>query len=237
MNREYFKWVSPILEREMEVLAFGHQGVPVLVFPTASGRFFDYENNGMVEALDTVIDRGSIRLYCVDGIDEETWFNKSIPPRNRVSRHVLYEQYVLEEVLPFIHGKSGNSDLVVTGCDFGAFHAMNFTLRHPRAVGSCICVSGTFDIRPLLDGYFDEGCYFNNPVEYLANLTDEKYLRWFREIRFVLAAGEWDHALDANLAFSHLLDTRGIRHWLDIWGDHTKHDWPWWQMMIRKFLS
>jgi esterase/lipase superfamily enzyme len=237
MNREFGKWESPALDREMELLVFGHQGVPVLVFPHAKGRFYDYENLGMVEALRPILDRGSVQLFCVDGIDEESWYNPQIPVKERVARHVAYEKYVLDEVLPFIRGKAGMGNIMVTGCDFGAYHAMNFTLRHPGDIASCICLSGTFDIRPLLAGYFDEDCYYNNPVEYLTRLTEDKFLRRFREIDFVLAAGEWDYTLDANLKFSHLLDTKGIRHRLDIWGDHTKHDWPWWQMMIRKFLG
>jgi len=115
---------------------------------------------------------------------------------------------------------------------------MNFTLKHPKLVDCCISLSGTFDIRPLLDGYFDDDCYYNNPVEYLSNLTDESYLSLYRKkIRFILAAGESDFSLEDNLKLSRIFDTKVIRHWLDVWGDHTKHDWPWWQMMLRKFLD
>jgi esterase/lipase superfamily enzyme len=237
MNREYHRWLSPILDQEMELLAFGHQGIPTLVFPSAKGRFFDYENHGMVAAVSNILDRGAAQLFCVDGIDEESWYNTEIPVQERVARHIQYERYILDEVVPFIHGQAGKGNIIVTGCDFGAYHAMNFTLRHPEGIGSCICLGGTFDIRPLLEGYFDQDCYYNNPVEYLPKLTDERFLRRFQEINFVLAAGEWDYALDANLKLSHLLDTKGIRHQLDVWGDHSKHDWPWWQLMIRKFLS
>ena len=37
MNREYHKWYSPRLGRDMELLVFGHAGLPVLVFPTSGG--------------------------------------------------------------------------------------------------------------------------------------------------------------------------------------------------------
>lgn len=237
MNREYNSWVSPVLERKMEMLIFGQRGIPTLVFPTAKGRFFDYEDHGMVEALSSQLDRGAIQLFCVDSIDAESWHNPAIPPKQRIARHVQYERYILDEVIPFVKKREERDEVFVTGCNFGGYHAMNLTLRHPRDIAGCFCLSGTFDIRPLLDGYFDQDSYYNNPVEYLALLTDEKHIRQYRDIRFVLAAGEWDYSLDENLKFSHLLDTKGVRHWLDVWGDHTKHDWPWWQMMIRKFLS
>ena len=43
MNREYHKWYSPHLGREMEFLLFGHAGRPILVFPTSMGRYFQNE--------------------------------------------------------------------------------------------------------------------------------------------------------------------------------------------------
>src|ERR1700719_596773 len=51
MNREYHKWYSPRLGRDMELLVFGHAGLPVLVFPTSGGRFYEFEDRGMVGAL------------------------------------------------------------------------------------------------------------------------------------------------------------------------------------------
>ena len=52
MNREYHKWYSPSLSRDMELLVFGHAGLPVIVFPTSMGRFFDYENRDMIGIID-----------------------------------------------------------------------------------------------------------------------------------------------------------------------------------------
>ena len=51
MRRDYIKWYSPSLHRDMELLAFGHAGFPVVVFPTSGGRFWEYEERGMVGAL------------------------------------------------------------------------------------------------------------------------------------------------------------------------------------------
>ena len=44
MNREYHRWYSPSLERDMELLVFGHSGARTLVFPTSMGRFFQWED-------------------------------------------------------------------------------------------------------------------------------------------------------------------------------------------------
>ena len=51
MNREYQKGYSQELHRDMEMLIFGHAGTPLLVFPTSMGKFFEYEDRGMIEVL------------------------------------------------------------------------------------------------------------------------------------------------------------------------------------------
>jgi esterase/lipase superfamily enzyme len=58
MNREYHKWYSSRLNRDMELLVFGHAGTPVLVFPTSRGRFFEYSDRGMIDAVSDKINRG-----------------------------------------------------------------------------------------------------------------------------------------------------------------------------------
>ncbi|MGO8070719.1 esterase, partial [Rhizobium leguminosarum] len=39
------------LHRDMEMLVFGHAGAKVLVFPKRDGRFFEYEQLGLVASL------------------------------------------------------------------------------------------------------------------------------------------------------------------------------------------
>jgi len=222
----------------MEMLLFGHAGTPILVFPTSMGRFFQYEDRGMVNAVRDVIDRGNVQLHCIDSVDAESWYNYGAHPRWRVLRHVQYEQYVIREVLPFIKSRNSSDKLFVTGCSFGGYHAVNFALKHPDLVDCCISLSGTFDIKSHVMGYYDDDCYFNNPVDYLPNLHDEWYLNLYRtKTGFILATGEWDMCLDVNLKLSAILNSKGVKHWLDVWGDHTQHDWSWWQMMMRKYVT
>ena len=37
MKEEYFKWYSPHLHRDVQMLAFGHAGYPVVLYPTSMG--------------------------------------------------------------------------------------------------------------------------------------------------------------------------------------------------------
>lgn len=58
MKREYHKWYSPSLNREMELVVHGHAGARVLVFPTSQGRFFEFEDRGVMESFKHQIDQG-----------------------------------------------------------------------------------------------------------------------------------------------------------------------------------
>jgi len=67
-------------------------------------------------------------------------------------------------------------------------------------------------------------------------MNDEWYLSRYRQMRIVLATGEDDICRADNERMSQLMASKQIPHWLDVWGDHTGHDWPWWQQMEGKFF-
>jgi len=62
MNREYHKGYSQELHRDMDALVFGHAGMPLLVFPTSMGKFFEYEDRGMIGVLAPKIERGDLQV-------------------------------------------------------------------------------------------------------------------------------------------------------------------------------
>lgn len=220
----------------MELLVFGHSGTPVIVFPTSMGRFYDYENRGMIDAVRDKYERGELQAFCVDSVDAESWYNKAVSPRDRVLRHEAYERYLLDELIPFIRAKAKQNHLGVTGCSFGGYHSLNFAFKHPDLISWCVSMGGAADIKQFLDGYYDERCYYNNPPDYMSNLNDPWYLSRIRAMRIVLATGENDICLDDNERMSGVLRHREVAHWLDVWRDGTGHDWPWWQQMAAKFL-
>jgi esterase/lipase superfamily enzyme len=220
----------------MELLVFGHAGPPMLVFPSSMGAFFEYEDRGMVGAVADKLGRGALQLFCVSSVDGESWYNRRVHPRDRVRRHLQYEDYILGEVVPLVHHLNHHGAIGVTGCSFGAYHAMVIALRQPYTFTWCVTMSGAFDITQFLDGYFDEDCYFLNPPSFVPNLSDTYYLDQFRRNKFVLVTGEWDICRAANESFSGLLHHKGIPHSLHVWGNGAKHDWPDWQPMAAAYL-
>ena len=236
MHREFQSWYSPALDRQMEMLQFGHGGAPLLVFPTSMGRFFDYENRNMIGIAGGRYESGELQAFCVDSVDSESWYNKAVSPRARVERHMRYEQYLLQEVLPFIRQRNPSPRVTVTGCSFGGYHSANFAFRNPQLVDSLVSFGGAFDIHQFIDGYYDQDCYFNCPPDFLPRIDDDNLLNEFRRMRIVLAAGETDICLAENQRLSDILGRKNIPHQLDIWGG-AGHDWPWWEQMAVKFLG
>ena len=236
MNREYHKWYSPRLGREMELLVFGHGGLPVLVFPTSGGRFFEFEDRSMVAALADRLGSGGLQLFCVDSVDNESWYNRNVPARWRIARHIQFEDYLTGEVVPLIRQKNQDAHLVALGCSFGGYHAANIAFRHPDLFTGLLSMSGAFEISSFLHGYYDRDCYFHLPTHYLPGMQDPWYLERFRRNTYVLATGWDDQCLEQNRTMDRILNEKGIPHKLYIWDSWNSHDWPTWQRMVQQYL-
>ncbi len=234
MNRDYHHWVSPNLGRSMETLVFGYAGAPVLVFPTTMGRFFQYEDFGMVAALESKLDAGTVQLFCPDSVDAESWYNRAVPPRQRVLRHQDYERYIVNEYIPFVRTRN-QGPLLVTGTSFGAYHAVNFAFRYPWMVRKLVALSGRYDVKGFMNGYYDDDVYFNCPADFLPNLTDEAYLSPMRQMEIILLCGEHDIALNSTRLVSEALTAKNVPHELAIWWGYT-HDWPLWREAIPHYI-
>ncbi len=236
VSREHHRWFSPSLQRDMELLVFGHAGARVLVFPTSQGRYFDWEDRGMIGAMGEHLDKGWIQMICVDSVDAESWYNKTIPPADRVKRHMQYDQYVLTEVLPFSAQRNTNPFVITTGTSFGAYHAVNFAFRYPHQIGRVIGMSGYYDVKRWTGGYSDDDVYFNNPCDYVVHEREPHRLEALRAMNIILAVGQDDSALENNKYLSGILWGKDIWHALRIW-DGFAHEWPVWQQMLPRYIS
>ena len=92
MKEEYFKWQSPNLNREIEMLVFGHAGYPVILFPTSMGSYHENKDQGLIKAAQWYIDQGLIQIFCPDSIDKDSFYNKNIHPFHRIQNHVWYDK-------------------------------------------------------------------------------------------------------------------------------------------------
>jgi esterase/lipase superfamily enzyme len=242
MQREYHKWFSPNLNRDMELLIFGHAGARVLVFPTRRGRFHEYEDLGLVQALADRLENGWLQLYCVDSIDQESIYNRHISPCDRIRRHSQYEEYILQEVLTLSRLKNPQPFMISHGCSLGAYHAMNIALRHPQWFAKVVAFSGRYSLsepvaefRGLFDDYYDEEIYFHSPNHFLPNLGDCEALDQLRRLQIVMTIGTEDPFLSSNLSLSETLWSKQVAHELYFW-DGRAHQACDWQKMAPLYL-
>ncbi|NTF45668.1 esterase family protein [Rhizobium rhizogenes] len=237
MNREYLRWYSPRLERDMELLVFGHAGAKVLMFPTRDGRFWQYEQIGIVASLAEKLNAGHLQLYCIEGLAGETFYGLARHPAERIRRHRAFEEYILNEVLPLMAEKNPHDCTIVHGCSLGAFQAASLVFRHPHLFRKLVAFSGRYDLTmqvesfsDLFDGYYDDDIYFHTPTHFLPGLGSDWHLEKLRQVDIVLTIGDADPFLANNRHLSHLLASKQIDHRLHVWDGRAHRAGAWRRM-------
>ncbi len=219
----------------MDLLVFGHAGARMLVFPSSMGKFFEWEDQGMIEALSEHLERGWLQLYCVDSVDSDSWYAKWKHPADRAFYHSRYDAYLRDEVVPLTQGNP-HPFLMTTGASFGAYHALAFALRYPHLVGRTIGLSGVYDIREVTDGYTDQHIYPYNPAEFILNEYEPERLAAMQRMDIILAIGRDDSLRGNSEYFSGRLWSKNIWNALRIW-DGWSHDWPYWRQMMQAYIG
>jgi len=236
----YHNEYSRHLKRDMEFKVYGEAGKPVLLFPSQDGRFFQYEDFGMIEACRPFIEEGRMIAYCVDSVDTESWSAYDRPPQERIARHEEYAHYIMEELLPIIRRDNGNQPLLLSGVSLGAARAANFFFRFPPMADSLIALSGMYSTRHFFGDYMDEDVYYNSVIDYLTNVEDEALLNHFRNSRIVICTGQGafeDFMLSETWQLKFVLERKNIEAWIDVWGRDVNHDWHWWRKQLPYFLG
>jgi esterase/lipase superfamily enzyme len=217
---------------DMDMLIFGHAGYPVILFPTSLGHYNENKDFKLIDSAAWFIEQGLIKIYCVDGVDQYTFYNKQIHPAERIRNYNFYDKYIRDEVIPLAQHETGHSYVATAGCSFGGYHATNCGFKHPDVVRYIINMSAKFDIKPQLNGFYSDEVYFNNPIDYLPNLQDNN----LRDMYVFLGTGTEDMCWQANEDMAAILRSKEVPHWLDV-RPGAKHDWPIWREMFPHYLS
>lgn len=242
MQRHYEKFYSPAVGQDMEMLVFGHFGSPMIAFPSGGGRFHDFEDNGMVSQVAHLIEAGKLKLYCPDGLDNESWLNDSAQPHWQAVRHNAYQDYIVKDLVPFIRRDCQNETINIglAGCSLGAYHAANFALKFPHIFHYALCMSGRYDLEKITGQSDSNDVYFNNPLAYLANMHSEALEHVQRHAHVVLVCGQGafeGKCLEETRRLASLLSAKGVSHELDVWGLDVEHHWHWWRKQFPHHLN
>jgi esterase/lipase superfamily enzyme len=239
MKREIYSWWSGSLNKEMEAAVYGHYGFALLLFPTADSDYLEYERFNLIDSISDQINRGIVKCFSINSINKESWLSNKKNAVDKGIRHHQYNNYVINEVIPFIkNSTSDETPIVLSGASYGAFHAANNFFRRSELFAGLIALSGVYDLKEFTKGYYDSNVYFNSPVDYLPGWNDENILNQLRSKKIIIASGQGEHeSPSASIQLSSILKNKGIDHRLDLWGNDMDHDWKTWNQMLPYFLN
>ncbi|MDX6444584.1 MAG: hypothetical protein QOH71_1658 [Blastocatellia bacterium] len=240
MERRTTSWFSPNLQMEMPLVAYGHAGRTLLMLPTAAADYLEYERFYLVDAIKPFIERGLIRAYSINSVNRYSLLNEEMPAKLKAELLTRYDRYIVDEVLPLIRRENGeDARPITTGASLGALLSANEYFKHPDLFGGVIAMSGSYDIRSYLEGYYDDNVFFNNPVDYLSGLNDDYFLPLLRQanaIYILSGQGSYEDPKRSQ-QLSDILKSKAIPHSLELWGQDVNHDWPWWRKMLPHVLG
>lgn len=246
VNVQYRKEYSPALGRDMEYKVYGDRGKPMLVFPTSLGRFYQYEDSGMIDELAEWIDAGKLQVWACDTLDEETFFSPHWNIQDRIGRHEQYDAYIVQELIPVIlresMGNNGGDEqkILISGCSMGAYYSGNFFFRHPQYFDTLLALSGVYSVNHFFGGYREGAVYYNSPLDYLPGLTDDWRLEQYRRSRIVICCGqgEWEDEMREETArLQDVLYNKVVPARIEFWGYDVNHDWHWWRKQVRYYMQ
>lgn len=225
----------------MELLVFGTGGQRIMVFPSREQRFFEYEDHGMVHSLRARLEAGDLQLFCVDGVDSESLYCFAKPPEERLARQLQYEQYIVDEAIPF-SAAMNPSPLTAHGCSLGAYQAVTLALRNPQPFKKVVAFSGRYDLTlatgefySLFDGFEGDSLDGMMPSLFLPKLPLGPQLRKIRKLRFNLVVGDEDPFCENNAALAQAFAAQKVPHELHLWCGNA-HRFRYWRQMVRVYL-
>lgn len=242
MHFEARSHYSGNLGREMSFNKYGHAGKPIVVFPSSGGSHNEYGDFEMIRACRWYIEQGLVQFYTISSIDSESWLAEGKSPHDMAKAHEAYDRYVIHELVPLVrHESEWGMGIGVTGCSMGAYHAMNFGLRHPDVFDLVISLSGVYDARFFTGDYGNDMLvYQNSPIDYLWNMEDHWFLKRYRQNDFIACVGQGDweapHIADTK-RLQEAFAAKAIPGWFDYWGHDVPHDWPAWRDQMPYFLG
>lgn len=242
MHVEFLSHWSGELGREMPLNRYGHDGMPVVVFPSSGGSHNEYADFGMIEASKEFIEQGKVQFFTLATHDNESWLNGSKSPHDMAQAHEAYERYLINEAVPFIKHKTWrDGPMMTTGCSMGAYHALNFFLKHPDVFQKTIALSGVYDARFFTGDYGNDALvHQNSPSDYIWEQDDGWFIEKFRTADIIVCTGlgDWEQdGLPSYYSLKEAFEEKQIPAWFDEWGYDVSHDWIWWRMQIPYYLQ
>lgn len=226
--------------RDFDLVVYGSKGQPVIAFPEADASCVCWENNGMVAALADLIEAGTIQLFCVDSLDDESWHATGALDEYRRQNLADWFDFIEHELLAFVGTTSTSRRRpLLVGAGMGAMNVTVALLRKPVAYAGLLALSGTYDVRALVGDWAVPEWLAFSPVDLVANLDPASdVVKALKDGQLAFVSGQ--EGSETGAWSQSLLEERmaalGIDATFELWGYDVSHDWCWWQEMCRQLL-
>jgi esterase/lipase superfamily enzyme len=216
--KDVFRWHSPHVEQEVQLVRWGTYGTPVLLFPTAGGDAEEIERFHLIGALRPLLEGGRIKIYSIDSIAGKAWISREHSAEFCSWLQNMFDALVYHEIVPAIRQdcRTADIEIIAAGASIGAFNAVASICRHPDAFRLAIGMSGTYDLSKYLEGRFIQDFYFS----------------------ILLPSGEGDYEdIGESWRMASVLGAKGVPNRVDPWGSEWRHDWVTWRAMLPRYLD
>jgi esterase/lipase superfamily enzyme len=237
--KNVFRWYSPHVEQDIQLVRWGHLGTPVMLFPTAGGDAEEVERFHLIGAIKPLIDAGRIKVYSTDSFAGKAWISKQHSAEFCSYLQNMFDALVYREIVPAIRHdcQSPDIEIIATGASIGAFNAVATVCRHPDAFKMAIAMSGTYDLSKYLEGRFIQDFYFASPLHFLPGLSGPGLDR-LRQRLILMPSGEGDYEdIGESWRMASVLGAKGVPNRVDSWGTEWQHNWVTWRAMLPKYLG
>ncbi len=237
--KDTFRWHSPHVEQEIQLVRWGHMGRPVMLFPTAGGDAEEVERFHLIGVLMPLIEAGRIKVYSTDSIAGQAWISKQHSAEFCSHLQNMFDALIYQEIVPAIRKdcEAPDIEIIAAGASIGAFNAVACICRHPDVFDMAIAMSGTYDLSKSLDGHFIQDFYYCSPLHFLPGL-EGPLLDKLRERLILMPSGEGDYEdIGESWRMAKILGDKGIPNRVDSWGAEYRHDWVTWREMLPKYLD
>ena len=94
-------------------------------------------------------------------------------PAKRLAEHKKYERFIVDELVPYIRRDCQDPDIRIatTGCSFGAYYAINTSLKYPHLFDWALGLSGRYRPEGFLGDYTSHDVYMNHPMAHVWGLS------------------------------------------------------------------
>lgn len=239
MQIDYIRYYSHILSREMEIKTYGYSGQILIYFPTQYKRFYEVENEGIIDTLSSYIESGRIIVITLDSDVDNNLSSGSWDKRKILETQENYFNFFINEFYSWVYDRYHFLSKPITfGMSFGAYQAMNIFLRMPHLFSGTFTMSGVYNIRFFFNDYFDDLAFLNSPLDSLYLMNNELYKEELKKKRIVIVV--------SNGAYEMVEETKEIErafHKNDIypevyyWSSDFPHDWISWKTYLKYYID